>query len=95
MLKSKLYELIVEPKYRIWRHILFILAFALISYRQTSYMFRDSMESIGSSISTLSLITMTVYVISLYVNIYYFVPRYLINKNYKAYLLCLFLTIFF
>lgn len=95
MLKRILYNFINTEKYRILRHMLFILAFALISYRQTSYIFRDSIGSIGQSVFILSLITMTVYLVSLYANIYYFVPRYLINKKYKAYLLCLFFTVIF
>lgn len=95
MFKTILYNFVVNPRYRIWRHILFILAFTLISYRQTSYMFRDSIAVIGNSIFLLSLITLTVYLVPLYANIYYFVPRYLIKKNYKIYLLCFFLIVFF
>lgn len=93
MLKSTLYNCIIEPKYRILRHILFILAFALISYRQTSYVFRDSIGTIGDSILILSLVTLTMYLGTLYTNIYYLVPRYLISKKYKAYLLCFFLIV--
>lgn len=95
MFKPGLCNFIVAPKYRIWRHILFILAFALISFRQTSYMFRDSIGVVGNSIFILSFITTTVYVGTLYANIYYFVPQYLINKNYRMYFLCFFLIVFF
>ena len=94
MLKSKLYNFLVEPKYRVWRHTLFILSFALISYRQTSYILRDSIGVVRDIIPFISLITLSVYLISLYTNIYFFVPRYLLKKKYKQYLLCFFFIIF-
>lgn len=94
MLKSKLYNFLIAPKYRIWRHILFVLAFALISFRQTSYIFRDKIDIVQDYIPLLSLITLTVYLVSLYANIYFFVPCYLLNKKYKRYLLSVFAIIF-
>lgn len=94
MLKSKLYNFLVEPKYRVWRHTLFILSFALISYRQTSYILTDSIGILGNIIPFISLITLTIYLVSLYSNIYFFVPRYLLKKKYKQYLACFFFIIF-
>lgn len=92
MFKSKLYNFIIDPKCRIWRHILFILFFALISYRQVTYLFNDQI-SVNCKLILIP-ITLTVYLITLYANIYFFVPRYLLNKKYKLYLVSLFFIIF-
>jgi len=94
MFKSKLYNFLIAPKYRIWRHILFILAFALISYRQTTYILGDSIEVVKDYVFIISLITLAMYLLSLYANIYFFVPRYLLNKKYSSYLISFFFITF-
>lgn len=92
MIQSRLYNFLIDPKYRIWRHILFILAFASISYRQTTYLFQNNITTAYTLI--ISLITLSVYLLTLYANIYFLVPRYLLNKKYGLYLLGFFLIVF-
>lgn len=94
MIKSRLYIFFVDPKYRIWRHILFILSFATISYRQITYIFQDSIATITDYIPFLVSITLMVYLSTLYANIYYLVPRFLLGQRYRIYLAGFFFIIF-
>lgn len=90
MIKQKLYHFLIQPQYRIWRHLLLISTFVLLAFRRIFFIYLDSREQLGNGIYFLCIITAIVYVLTIYTNLYYLIPRFLLQKRYKVYLAGLF-----
>ncbi|MCD7900160.1 MAG: histidine kinase [Bacteroides sp.] len=77
-----LYDFLIQPWYRIWRHVLFFLTFTFIFIGQSLFVFGDQLEAIGNKVywftggSVLTMVTV------LYLNIYYHVPLLLLKNKY-------------
>lgn len=92
--QSFIYNFLINPKLRIWRHILLIAAFIIMSLNLTFSTYREIMPELGNNIVILFLITFISYYIFIYLNIYIFAPRYLITGKYLKYSLTMLLEVF-
>ena len=90
---SFLRKLLVEPAYRVPRHILFIFVMVVISLNQTFMTMREGMEILGNKLFLQSLFLFTTYTIVCYFNLYILLPKYLLKKRYITYSACLILTV--
>ena len=72
-----LYNLLVNSKFRIWRHILFIVSLAAISFNQTYVIFQPEIPALGVRLYWIALGNLASYLAVAYLNIYVLVPRYL------------------
>lgn len=93
MIKQKLYNFLVLPQYKIWRHILLILTFSLLAFRRIFFIYHDSEEALGYNIYIICIITAAIYLLAVYTNLFYLIPHLLLKKNYKLYLAGLFFTV--
>ena len=72
-----LYNLLVNSKFRIWRHILFIVSLAAISFNQTYVIFQPEIPALGVRLYWIALGNLASYLAVAYLNIYVLAPRYL------------------
>lgn len=85
MLTSKLYLFLISAKYKIWRHLLLVSVFALLSCRRIFFIYRNDGQISDNSIFFLCLMTLAVYLFSVYTNLYFLIPRFLLKKRYGWY----------
>ena len=88
-----LYNLLVNSKFRIWRHILFIVSLAAISFNQTYVIFQPEIPALGIRLYWIALGNLASYLAVAYLNIYVLVPRYLMQKRYLTYTVMIFGTV--
>ena len=88
-----LYNLLVNSKFRIWRHILFIVSLAAISFNQTYVIFQPEIPALGTRLYWIALGNLASYLAVAYLNIYVLVPRYLMQKRYLTYTVMIFGTV--
>ena len=84
---NPLYNFLVEPKFRWCRHLILILFIGLV-------VSEDIYRIYGGKVSTFSLckilgIYMAAYLSVIYLNIYRFIPKFLLKKKYVQYVLAL------
>lgn len=89
-----LYNLLVNSKLRVWRHILFVVALAAISFNQTYVIFQQDVTELGTALYWITLCNLASYLVVAYLNIYLLIPRYLMRKKYLLYTLALFVIVF-
>lgn len=80
-----------SPNYRVWRHLIFILVGAIITFNQVFIAYQDSQAVLGNRIYLICATSFMVYLIALYFNYFYLTPKYLLKGNYIGY--AVFLTI--
>ncbi len=81
-----LFSFLMQPRFRIWRHIFFVLALVLLAVSQ-SFFVLGSVE--GVSVHTIYRFGFSfslVWIMFVYFNIYWLTPRYLLKHRYTAYL---------
>lgn len=93
-MQSKFYPLIVDSKYRIWRHLLFILTLAIITFNQVFISYQDCMPQLGNRLYIICLVSFSTYLVSTYLNYFLLIPRLLLKENYMTYILYLLLIVF-
>lgn len=86
-IQNPLYNFLVEPKFRWFRHLILILFIGLV-------VSEDVYRIYGGKVSTLSLckllgIYMVAYLSVIYLNIYWSIPKFLLKKKYVQYVLTL------
>ncbi len=87
-------NLLINPKYKILRHILVVFAISFISFNQTFIIFEEYIDVIGLKIYTISLVTLLLNFITGYFNLYVLIPQFLFKKRYFYYTLGLLISIF-
>lgn len=80
-------EFLIEPKFRIYRHILLILFLVVIVFYDSALTYRDSMGRQEHIITIRTLILFLSYAGAIYLNIYLLVPRFLLSRRYWLYIL--------
>lgn len=95
MNQSKLYGLIVDPKYRIWRHALLIFTLGIITFNQIFIAYQDCTSLLGNKIYPICLISFITYVIATYINYLLLIPKLLLRGKYIKYILFLIVLVFF
>lgn len=90
---SFLYDLLISPKLRVWRHIIFILSITIIVFNQALIMYQQNGGSLDYNVLWMGLGLLTAYLLISYFNIFVLVPRYLLQKKYISYLIALSISI--
>lgn len=84
-----LYDFLVSPKYRIGRHFLLILSLAIIAFNQTFFIYQENIPALGSYIYLLGCGLFLGYVAGAYFTVYVLIPRYLLQRQYTAFIVYL------
>lgn len=87
--KTFLYNFLVSPGYRVWRHVTVLLCVFIISINQTYITYQHNIPALGNHIYWIFLYSVTILVFTGYFNMYVLVPQYLLRKRYTAYILLL------
>jgi len=90
----KLPTFLTEPKYRIWRHLLFILIGAIITFNQVFIAYMDCNIALGNRIYLICISSFLLYLVAIYFNYYYLVPRFLLENRYVLYFSILSVIVF-
>lgn len=92
--KSLLYDFLIEPKFRPGRYLLFILAFTFVAIGQSLFTtFGDHLAVLGSKVYWFLAGNIVVILLVAYINLYAFVPRFLLKNRYMEYIIALFISI--
>lgn len=76
-----LYQFLIEPRYRIARHILLLAAVTAVSLNQNIYTFGARIEQLGNQVYLAGLCTLISYFIVGYLHLYLLVPKLLLKKS--------------
>lgn len=77
------------PNYRIGRHVIFIMVWAVITFNQVFIAYRDSQSVLGNRIYLVCLISCMTYLIAMYFNYFYLAPKFLLKGKHTAYAVAL------
>lgn len=90
---SFLRQLLIEPRYRIARHLLFVFIIAITALNQSFMTLRAGIEVLGYRMFVQAFFLFMTYVIVCYFNLRVLLPRYLLKRRYVKYMLYLSATI--
>lgn len=82
-------QFLFAPKYRIGRHVIFIMLWAIITFNQVFISYRDSQSVLGSRIYLVCLISCMASLMAMYFNYFYLAPKLLLRGRYMAYAIAL------
>ncbi|MDR2917693.1 MAG: histidine kinase [Tannerella sp.] len=91
---SFLSRFLIDAKYRIWRHLLFILIGAVITFNQVFIAYQDCQDIIGNRIYLICFSSFALYLIAMYFNYFYLTPRFLLKEKYIIYSIMLCIIVF-
>lgn len=74
-----------DSKYRIWRHLLFIIVGAVITFNQVFIAYQDSHSDLGNRIYLICFFSFVLYLIAMYFNYFYLTPQFLLKSKYVTY----------
>ncbi|WP_196803295.1 histidine kinase [Bacteroides pyogenes] len=77
------------PNYRIGRHVIFIMVWAVITFNQVFIAYQDSQSVLGNRIYLVCLISCMTYLIAMYFNYFYLAPKFLLKGKHTAYAVAL------
>jgi len=83
-----------DPKYRIWRHLIFIVVGAMITFNQVFIAYQDNQAVLGNRIYLICFSSFLLYLIAMYFNYFYLTPRFLLKGKYIAYTIALCILVF-
>lgn len=83
-----------DSNYRVWRHLIFIIVGAIITFNQVFIAYQDSQFILENRIYLICATSFMVYLIAMYLNYFYLTPRYLLKGNYISYALFLIIIVF-
>ena len=89
-----LYQLLIDSKYSILRHILLLIAVASVSLNQNIYTYGAKTELLGYHIYIAGFYTLASYVAVGYLHLLVLVPRLLLKKKYLTYIACSVASVF-
>lgn len=87
-------RLLVEPEYRVARHLLLILIIIIISLNQAFMTFVNGLDVLGNKIFGQAFLILVSYLLTGYFNFFVLLPRYLLKKKYVQYTLLLAVSVF-
>ncbi|SMG09536.1 sensor histidine kinase [Sphingobacterium psychroaquaticum] len=87
MHQSKFYRLIVDPEYRIGRHLFFIVTLGIITFNQVFIGYQESLAHLGGKIYLIGLLSFATYLLTTYVNYFVLIPKFLLRERYVTYVL--------
>lgn len=83
---SVLYRFLIDPVFRIWRHLILILSISIISINQAFSVFDYGIVKSRSGIFFLCIIYMISYCTVGYFNLFVLIPKYFLKKKYILFL---------
>lgn len=83
--RNVLHDLLMNPKARVWRHLLLVVALLSVSFNQTYIIFQASLPVLGDKIYGIALLSFISYLVVVYYNIYVLIPKYLVKRKYLLY----------
>lgn len=92
---NRLYQLIVSPQYRIWRHLSLILALGIITFNQTFISYQDCNVLLGDKVYLPCFLSFSTYIVAIYINYFIFIRKLLLKERYIKYISCLVVLVFF
>lgn len=90
---SFLRKFLLSPGYRTARHLLLIFIMVITALNQSFMTMRDGMERLGNGIFLQAAFIFITYMVACYFNLWVLLPRYLLQKKYVRYALCLSATV--
>lgn len=81
-------------KYRIWRHLIFILVGAIVTFNQVFIAYQDSQSILGNRIYLICFSSFVAYLIAMYFNYFYLTPKLLLKGKYITYTIVLCIIVF-
>src|SRR5690606_10409757 len=91
--ENSLFDFLTQPKFRRWRHLLFIMALVPIAMSQTFYVFGSYAEIPTGTIYFFGTGFAIIIIAIVYLNRYCFVPRLLSKGKYFDYFIVMLLTV--
>ena len=83
-----------DANYRIWRHLLFIVVVAIITFNQVFIAYQDSQHVLGSRIYFICFSSFVLYLVAMYFNFFYLAPTFLLKGKYITYSIALCVIVF-
>lgn len=80
-----IFRLFTSPSFRVVRHVVFVLAIAVVSLSQTAHVFLSQADDIGGWIYPLAISSAVAYLLVGYLHIYCLIPKFLLRKKYASY----------
>lgn len=81
-------------KYRIWRHLIFVMVGAIITFNQVFIVYQDCQSILGNHIYLICFSSFMLYLIAMYFNYFYLTPGFLLKGKYVTYVIVLCLIVF-
>ncbi len=82
---SFLRNLLVAPRYRIWRHVILVVALSFISFNQVLIYFSQVVDQLGPTVYLVAGFYLLTYLAMGYFNLFFLLPRFLRAKQYGRY----------
>ena len=83
--KNLLYDFLIEPKFRIGRHVLFIFIFSVIAVGQSLFIFGDRLTVLGNSMYIYTAANTIIITTFAYINLYFLAPLLLLKSRHVEY----------
>lgn len=83
-----------DPHYRIWRHLIFIVLGAIITFNQVFLAYQDSQSILGNRIYIICFSSFMLYLIATYFNYFYLTPKFLLKNKCMVYTIALCILVF-
>ena len=83
--KNLFYDFLIEPKFRIGRHVLFIVIFSIIAIGQSLFIFGDRLSVLGNNTYLYTISNIVIITTFAYINLYFLAPRLLLKNRFLAY----------
>ena len=83
--KNLFYDFLIEPKFRIGRHLLFIFIFSVIAIGQSLFIFGDRLSVLGNNTYIYTTGNIVIITALAYINLYFLAPLLLLKSRYIEY----------
>ncbi len=87
--KNILFDFLVQPKFKVWRHVIAVIMFSFISVGQSLFVFGSQAEALGNHVYWFGIGNTIAMIAFLYLNLYALAPRLLLKNRYVEYLAAL------
>jgi len=87
--KSILFDFLIQPRFRVWRHLFVLVAFSFVSIGQSLFVFENQAETLGNGVYWFGIGNTVAMITLFYLNLYFLVPRLLLNNKYIEYFILL------
>lgn len=91
--QNVLFDFLTRPGFRVWRHMLFILALIPVGLSQSFFVFGSSAEIPTSTIYSFGVCFAVITIAIVYFNSYYLAPYFLSRGEYASYFIVLLLVV--